>query len=90
MTYVTHLPIMMNKIDLFYILLDDLEEDLSAMQEDLETIVGLLDEGRVSDAKKLIVEMNSFLVDFLSPVEFDDEECECECCSEEHEEHKHE
>lgn len=88
MTYVTYLPIMMNKIDLFYILLDDLEEDLSAMQEDLETIMSLLDEGRTSDAKKLIEEMNAFLVDFLSPVEFDDEECECECCSEE--EHKHE
>ena len=35
MTYATYLPCMMNKIDLFYILLDDLEEDLSAMQEDL-------------------------------------------------------
>ena len=82
MTYATYLPIMMNKIDLFYILLDDLEEDLSAMQEDLETIVSLLDEGRVSDAKKLIEEMNAFLVDFLSPVEFDETECDCECCSE--------
>ena len=90
MTYATYLPIMMNKIDLFYILLDDLEEDLSAMQEDLETIVSLLDEGRVSDAKKLIEEMNAFLVDFLSPVELDATECDCECCSEGHEEHKHE
>ena len=90
MTYATYLPCMMNKIDLFYILLDDLEEDLSAMQEDLETIVSLLDEGRVSDAKKLIEEMNAFLVDFLSPVELDETECDCECCSEGHEEHKHE
>ncbi len=90
MTYATYLPCMMNKIDLFYILLDDLEEDLSAMQEDLETVMSLLDEGRASDAKKLIEEMNAFLIDYLSPVEFDDEECECGCCSEDHEEHKSE
>ena len=77
---------MMNSIDLFYILLDDLEEDLTAMQEDLETVMTLLDEGRVSDAKKLIEEMNAFLIDYLTPVEFDEEGCECGCCSEKNEE----
>lgn len=77
---------MMNSIDLFYILLDDLEEDLTAMQEDLETVMTLLDEGRVSDAKKLIEEMNAFLIDYLTPVEFDEEGCECGCCSEKGEE----
>ena len=68
---------MVDKLDYIYELIDDLDDDLSAMQEDLETVLELLEEGDVKKAKIIIEEMNNFLIDFLEPEECDDEECEC-------------
>jgi len=67
---------MVDKIDHLYAMLDDLDDDLSAMQEDLETAIELLEEGDTSKAKIILEEMSAFLADFLEPEECD-EECEC-------------
>jgi hypothetical protein len=68
---------MVDKLDYVYEMIDDLDDDLSAMQEDLETVLELLEEGDVKKAKIILEEMNNFLLDFLEPEECDDEECEC-------------
>jgi len=67
-------------------MLDDLDDDLSAMQEDLEIVLELLDEGEVEKARIMLAEMNNFLIDFLEPEECDDEECECHTMEDEEEE----
>jgi len=74
---------MVDKLDYLYAMIDDLDDDLSAMQEDLETVLELLEEGDVKKAKIILEEMNNFLVDFLEPEECDDEECECVVIEEE-------
>ncbi len=66
---------MVNKIDHLYAMLDDLDDDLSAMQEDLEMAIELLDKGETKKVKIILEEMSAFLVDFLEPEEV--EECEC-------------
>lgn len=68
---------MVDKLDYLYEMIDDLDDDLSAMQEDLETVLELLEEGDTKKAKIILEEMNNFLMDFLEPGECDDEECEC-------------
>ncbi|MDW5563792.1 MAG: hypothetical protein SA339_11245 [Methanomassiliicoccus sp.] len=68
---------MVDKLDYLYAMLDDLDDDLGAMQEDLETVLELLDEGDIKKAQIILAEMNRFLIDFLEPEECDDEECEC-------------
>ncbi len=68
---------MVDKLDYLYAMLDDLDDDLSAIQEDLEIVLELLDEGDVNKARIMLSEMNNFLIDFLEPEECDDEECEC-------------
>ncbi|NLK25603.1 MAG: hypothetical protein GX307_03385 [Euryarchaeota archaeon] len=68
---------MVNKIDHLYAMLDDLDDDLSAMQEDLEIVIELLEKGDVKKAMIFLEEMNAFLIDFLEPDECEDEECEC-------------
>lgn len=68
---------MVDKLDYLYAMLDDLDDDLGAMQEDLETVLELLEEGDVKKAQIILAEMNRFLIDFLEPEECDDEECEC-------------
>jgi hypothetical protein len=68
---------MVDKLDYLYEMLDDLDDDLGAIQEDLETVLELLDEGDVKKAQIILAEMNRFLIDFLEPDECDDEECEC-------------
>lgn len=68
---------MVDKLDYLYEMLDDLDDDLGAIQEDLETVLELLDEGDVKKAQIILAEMNRFLIDFLEPEECDDEECEC-------------
>lgn len=68
---------MVDKIDHLYAMLDDLDDDLSAMQEDLEAAIELIEEGDTSKAKIILEEMSAFLADFLEPEECDDEECEC-------------
>jgi hypothetical protein len=68
---------MVDKLDYLYAMLDDLDDDLGAIQEDLETVLELLEEGDVKKAQIIIAEMNKFLIDFLEPEECDDEECEC-------------
>lgn len=72
-----HLMFMVDKLDYLYAMLDDLDDDLGAMQEDLETVLELLEEGDVRKAQIILTEMNQFLIDFLEPDECDDEECEC-------------
>ncbi len=67
---------MVDKLDYLYAMLDDLDDDLGAMQEDLETVLELLEEGDVKKAQIILAEMNRFLIDFLEPEECD-EECEC-------------
>jgi len=66
---------MVDKLDYLYAMLDDLDDDLGAMQEDLETVLELLEEGDVKKAQIILAEMNRFLIDFLEPE--CDEECEC-------------
>jgi hypothetical protein len=68
---------MVDKLDYLYEMLDDLDDDLGAIQEDLETVLELLDEGDVKKAQIILAEMNRFLIDFLEPDACDDEECEC-------------
>lgn len=68
---------MVSKIDHLYAMLDDLDDDLSAMQEDLEVAIELLADGDTKKVKIILEEMNAFLVDFLEAEECDDEECEC-------------
>jgi hypothetical protein len=68
---------MVDKLDYLYAMLDDLDDDLSAMQEDLEMVLEMLEEGEVKKAQIVLAEMNKFLIDFLEPEECDDEECEC-------------
>jgi hypothetical protein len=68
---------MVDKLDYLYAMLDDLDDDLGAMQEDLEMVLELLEEGDVRKAQIILAEMNQFLIDFLEPEECDDEECEC-------------
>ena len=68
---------MVSKMDHLYAMLDDLDDDLSAMQEDLEVAIELLAEGETKKVKIILEEMSSFLVDFLETEECDDEECEC-------------
>lgn len=68
---------MVDKLDYLYAMLDDLDDDLSSMQEDLEMALELIDEGEVNKARIILAEMNNFLIDFLEPEECDDEECEC-------------
>lgn len=77
---------MVDKLDYLYAMLDDLDDDLSAMQEDLEIVLELLDEGEVEKARIMLAEMNNFLIDFLEPEECDDEECECHTMEVEEEE----
>jgi hypothetical protein len=77
---------MVDKLDYLYAMIDDLDDDLSAMQEDLETVLELLEEGDVKKAKIILEEMNNFLTDFLEPEECTDEECECAVVEEEPEE----
>ena len=77
---------MVDKLDYLYAMLDDLDDDLSAMQEDLEIVLELLDEGEVEKARIMLAEMNNFLIDFLEPEECDDEECECHTMEDEEEE----
>jgi hypothetical protein len=77
---------MVDKIDYLYAMIDDLDDDLAAMQEDLETVLELLDEGDVKKAQIILGEMNKFLIDFLEPEECEDEECECQVVVEEPEE----
>jgi len=77
---------MVDKLDYLYAMLDDLDDDLSAMQEDLEIVLELLDEGEVEKARIMLSEMNNFLIDFLEPEECDDEECECHTMEVEEEE----
>jgi len=77
---------MVDKLDYLYAMLDDLDDDLGAMQEDLEIVLELLDEGEVEKARIMLVEMNNFLIDFLEPEECDDEECECHTMEDEEEE----
>ena len=72
-----YLIFMVDKLDYLYEMLDDLDDDLGAMQEDLETVLELLEEGDVKKAQIILAEMNRFLIDFLEPEECDDEECEC-------------
>jgi hypothetical protein len=79
---------MVDKLDYVYALIDDLDDDLSAMQEDLETVLELLEEGDVKKAKIILEEMNNFLVEFLEPEECTEEECECAVIEEEPEEEK--
>ncbi len=67
---------MVDKIDYLYAMLDDLDDDLQAMQEDLETVIGLLEKGDTKKAMHILQEMNEFLIDFLEPAECDEEECE--------------
>jgi hypothetical protein len=69
--------LMVDKLDYLYAMLDDLDDDLSAMQEDLEMVLEMLEEGEVKKAQIVLAEMNRFLIDFLEPGECDDEECEC-------------
>lgn len=67
-------------MDHLYAVLDDLDDDLQAMQEDLEAVLLLLKDGEIKKAQTILEEMNSFLIDFLEPeegCECDDEECEC-------------
>ena len=68
---------MVDKLDYLYAMLDDLDDDLGAMQEDLETVLELLEEGDIKKAQIILAEINRFLIDFLEPEECDDEECEC-------------
>jgi len=77
---------MVSKIDHLYGMLDDLDDDLSAMQEDLDVAIELLKEGDSKKAIILLEEMSAFLVDFLEPEECDDEECGCFVEEEEEEE----
>lgn len=77
---------MVEKLDYLYAILDDLDDDLSAMQEDLEMVLELIDEGDASKARIILAEMNQFLIDFLEPEECDDEECECHTMEEVEEE----
>lgn len=77
---------MVEKLDYLYAMLDDLDDDLSAMQEDLEMVLELIDEGEVSKVRIILAEMNQFLIDFLEPEECDDEECECHAMEEPEEE----
>ena len=77
---------MVDKLDYLYAMLDDLDDDLGAMQEDLEIVLELLDEGEVEKARIMLAEMNNFLIDFLEPEECDDEECECHTMEDEEEE----
>jgi hypothetical protein len=79
---------MVDKLDYLYAMLDDLDDDLGAMQEDLEAVLELLEEGDVKKAQIIIAEMNRFLIDFLEPEECDDEECECAVIEEPEEEEK--
>ena len=81
-----YLIFMVDKLDYLYAMLDDLDDDLGAMQEDLETVLELLEEGDVKKAQIILAEMNRFLIDFLEPEECDDEECECVVIEEEPEE----
>jgi len=81
---------MVDKLDYLYAMLDDLDDDLGAMQEDLEIVLELLDEGEVEKARIMLAEMNNFLIDFLEPEECDDEECECHAMAEEEEEEEEE
>ncbi len=81
-----YLILMVDKLDYLYAMIDDLDDDLSAMQEDLETVLELLEEGDVKKAKIILEEMNNFLADFLEPEECVDEECECVVIEEEPEE----
>ncbi|NLI74039.1 MAG: hypothetical protein GX369_04620 [Euryarchaeota archaeon] len=67
---------MVSKIDHIYAMLDDLDEDLTAMQEDLEVAIDLLSEGETRKVRIILEEMSAFLLDFLEPDECD-EECEC-------------
>jgi hypothetical protein len=76
---------MVDKLDYLYAMLDDLDDDLGAMQEDLEIVLELLDEGDVEKARIMLAEMNNFLIDFLEPEECDDEECECHAMEDEEE-----
>lgn len=71
---------MVDKMDHLYAVLDDLDDDLQAMQEDLEAVLLLLKDGEIKKAQTILEEMNSFLIDFLEPeegCECDDDECEC-------------
>lgn len=77
---------MVEKLDYLYAMLDNLDDDLSAMQEDLEMALELIDEGEASKARIILAEMNQFLIDFLEPEECDDEECECHAIEEPEEE----
>ena len=79
---------MVDKIDNIYEMLDDLDEDLQAMQEDLETVIEFIDKGDSKKAKRILEEMNAFLIDFLEPDECDEEECECCIVTEDAEEPK--
>ncbi len=81
---------MVDKLDYLYAMLDDLDDDLGAMQEDLEIVLELLDEGEVEKARIMLSEMNNFLIDFLEPMECDDEECECHTMEDEEEEEEEE
>lgn len=81
---------MVDKLDYLYAMLDDLDDDLGAMQEDLEIVLELLDEGEVEKARIMLSEMNNFLIDFLEPEECDDEECECHAMEDEEEEEEEE
>ncbi|NLT38680.1 MAG: hypothetical protein GXX95_11090 [Methanomassiliicoccus sp.] len=81
---------MVDKLDYLYAMLDDLDDDLGAMQEDLEIVLELLDEGEVEKARIMLSEMNNFLIDFLEPMECDDEECECHTMEDEDEEEEEE
>jgi hypothetical protein len=76
---------MVDKLDYLYAMLDDLDDDLGAMQEDLEIVLELLDEGDVEKARIMLAEMNNFLIDFLEPEVCDDEECECHAMEDEEE-----
>ena len=65
-------------MDDLYAILDSLDEDLQAMQEDLETAIELINNGEAKKAIQILEEMNNFLVDFLEPNgECEDEECDC-------------
>ncbi len=68
---------MVDKLDYLYEMLDDLDDDLGAIQEDIETVLELLEAGDVKKAQIILSEINRFLIDFLEPEECDDEECEC-------------
>jgi hypothetical protein len=68
---------MVDKIDYLYAMLDDLDDDLSAMQEDLDAVIDMLEKGDAKNAVIILKEMSQFLVDFLEPTECEDEECEC-------------